>query len=517
MKRILRMLIWQAGLLAPAVYAQNPAACRELTKLEIPGVKLEIAKAEPVAATAGTQAPAQRGPTGYSGPLPAHCRVDGTIDPRIGVDGKPYGIGFAITLPDAWNRRFLFQGGGGLNGVVQAPLGAQAAGSVAALARGFAVVSTDTGHRGAGAFDAAFLKDQQANLDFSYVAIGRVAELAKQIIAKYYGRPAEHSYFAGCSTGGREGMVMSQRYPRYFDGIVSGDPAMRTGFSNLALRWISVAFSQITPKDAAGKFVPGGAFSESDRNLVVSSLLKQCDAKDGLQDGMIFNTQGCDFDPAMLRCGGAKNDSCLSAPQVDALKHAFSGPKDARGSQLYPGFPYDAGIASKGGLPGLLTSVLIPVGPPGPVTRQDVDREAIEAPNPLVDSIFTNLTTFSGHGGKLLFYHGVSDSWFSPLDTLEYYQKMAGDNGGIEKVKEWSRLYLVPGMGHCGGGDATLDSFDFLDAVVHWVEDGKAPDSVVASGRAFPGRTRPLCAYPKYAQYKGQGDPEDAHNFECRD
>jgi len=516
MKKIVLAMMWASRFLFPVAYAQEPDACQDMTKLELPGDKLEILKAESLLASSTSPPTAKVGPPRYSGPLPAYCRIDGVIDSRIGVDGKPYGIGFAIALPDNWNGRFLFQGGGGLNGTIQTPLGAQAAGNSPALARGFAVVSTDTGHKGAGAFSAEFLKDQQANLDFSYIAIGRVAEAAKQIIARYYGRQADHSYYVGCSTGGREGMIMSQRYPMYFDGIVAGDPAMRTGFSNLALRWIAVAFNRITPKDAAGNLSQEGAFSDSDRKLVVDAILKRCDAKDGLADKIIFDARGCDFDPATLRCDGAKSESCLSDLQVDAIKRAFAGPKDSRGFQVYPGFPYDTGIASKGRLPGLLVSVRIPVGPPGKSTDQDVDRESLVAHNPLSDSTFTNLSTFAGRGSKLIFYHGLSDPWFSPLDTLEYYEKMSGENGGLDSVRDWSRLFLVPGMGHCGEGDQALDSFDFLSAVVEWVEKGTPPDFVLASGRAFPDRTRPLCPYPQFAHYKGQGDPERADNFECR-
>ena len=170
--------------------------------------------------------------------------MEGVINQRTGVDGKPYGIGFALALPDQWNGRFLFQGGGGLNGSVALPLGSQAAGEMPALARGFAVVTTDSGHKG-GVFDGSFFRDQQASLDFYYVAIGRVARLAKEMIASYYGRRARSiPYFAGCSTGGREAMIMSQRYPEYFDGIVSGDPAIRTGHSNLALGFMT-AFDRV--------------------------------------------------------------------------------------------------------------------------------------------------------------------------------------------------------------------------------------------------------------------------------
>jgi hypothetical protein len=204
---------------------------------------------------------------------------------------------------------------------------------------------------------------------------------------------------------------------------------------------------------------------------------------------------------------------------VGALKKAFAGPKDSRGTQVYPGFFYDTGISAIVGIPGLLSWGPSPFGPPVTSTEMDVDALAAAAgkdPRAAVtDTPWTNLSTFSGHGGKLIFYHGLSDPWFSALDTLGYYQRMAGENGGLDQVENWSRLFLVPGMGHCSGGKATLDSFDMLTALTDWVEKGTAPDSVVATGKAFPGRSRPLCAYPKHTQYIGQGDPENAANFKC--
>src|SRR5262245_19856430 len=240
----------------------TPARCAALSRLRVPGYALEITKAESIAAGPAAQG---RG-RGRGVDLPDHCRVDGMIDRRTTTDGKSYGIGFAVTLPDNWNGRFLFQGGGGLNGTVGLPLGVQAAGGTPGLVRGFAVVSTDTGHQSTGgAFDGAFMRDQQATLDFEYVAVGRVALLAKQIVEQYYGRPADHSYFAGCSTGGRKAMLMAQRYPTYFDGIVAGAPAMRTGFSGLGDRWVAVTLNQIAPKDAGGKPIPSQIFSESDK------------------------------------------------------------------------------------------------------------------------------------------------------------------------------------------------------------------------------------------------------------
>jgi hypothetical protein len=510
-------------LLVPSVARGQDAfsKCAAMTRFQVSGMALEITKAQSVPAGA---APAQgRGGRGGVTPdLPSYCRVDGMIDRRTGADGKGYGIGFAVALPDNWNGRFLFQGGGGLNGTVALPLGAQAAGKTPGLARGFAVVTTDTGHQSSGgAFDGSFMRDQQASLDFAYVAVGRVAVLTKQIVAQYYGRAVEHSYFAGCSTGGREAMLMTERYPTYFDGVVAGAPAMRTGFSGLGDRWVAIALNQIAPKDAAGKPIPGQAFSASDKKLIVDQLLEVCDAKDGVKDGMILNTGACNFDPvAALTCRGAKTDTCLTPQQTAALKKAFAGPKDSRGNQIYPGFLYDTGItASGGGIPGLLSPGPGPLGPPNLSTEVDVDKEALALardPRAVGDTKWwTNLSTFSAHGGKLLFYHGASDPWFSALDTIDYYEKMSEDNGGLDKVAAWSRFFLVPGMGHCGGGQAT-DTFDMLSAVVDWVERGVAPDSVMATGTAFPGRTRPLCPYPNHPQYSGSGDTEDAKNFVCR-
>jgi feruloyl esterase len=432
--------------------------------------------------------------------------VDGVIDKRIGSDGKLYGIGFAITLPDDWSGRFLQQGGGGLNGSVAFPLGAQAAGSQPALLRGFAVVTTDTGHEGTNGFDASFQGEQQAALDFAYQAVGRVAGLAKQIVAQYYGRAADHSYFAGCSTGGREGMLMVERHPTFFDGVVVGAPAMRTNFSGIGDEWVAVALNQ-APK-----------LSDGDKKTIIDGIVNQCDAADGLEDGLVFNTQ-CKFDPRLLVCKGPKADGCLSSEQAAALEKGFAGPKDSKGRQVYAGFPFDTGIAATQGIPGHLNGGRNPVGPSFAATTMDVDareRAALSGNAMLtMTSEWTQLNTFSSRGGKLLFYHGVSDPWFSANDTIDYYQRLAKDNGGVSQVMNWSRLYLAPGMGHCQGGAATLDSFDLLGAVVNWVEKGTPPDEVVATGRAFPGRSRPLCAYPAHAQYKGSGDIEDAKNFTC--
>src|SRR5438093_12218027 len=269
-----------------AAFAQSNSKCADMAKFKSPGVTLEISRAANIAEG---RAPGARG--GPAGPaLPAHCRIDGMMDRRTGVDGKTYGIRFAIALPDNWTGQYLQQGGGGLNGTVAEPTGAQAAGNQPALVRGFAVATTDTGHQSSGgAFDGSFMQDQSAALDFEYIAIGRVAVLAKQIIETYYGRPPSHSYYVGCSTGGREAMLMAQRYPLYFDGIVAGAPAMRTGHSNLATRTVTVSLNRIAPKGQDGRPIPGGALSDSDRKALIGKLLDVCDARDGAKDGMIFD------------------------------------------------------------------------------------------------------------------------------------------------------------------------------------------------------------------------------------
>jgi hypothetical protein len=231
---------------------------------------------------------------------------------------------------------------------------------------------------------------------------------------------------------------------------------------------------------------------------------------------MISDPIGCDFDPEVVACKNGQGNNCIAPEKIAAIKKAFAGPKNSYGTQVYPGFLYDAGIADGGQVSGLLALGTGGIfGPYPTATEIDVDKEALHASDPLVEPASTNLSTFSASGGKLLFFHGDSDPWFSPLDTLEYYNSLAAANGEADKVAGCSRIFLVPGMGHCGGGPA-LDQFDMLSAVVNWTEKGVAPEAVIATGSAFPGRSRPLCAYPKHAQYTGKGDSNDARNFRCQ-
>jgi hypothetical protein len=488
-----------------AYAARQP--CAALMKFSAPGHHVVVKQAREVPAS-GLDTPQAQ---------PAHCRVDGVIDAYTGRDGKSYGLGFAVALPANWNGRFLFQGGGGLNGAVQPPVGGAYAGERSALARGFAVASTDSGHQGTG-FDASFFQDQQAALNFLYQGVATVTVVAKQMIAQHYGKPSDRSYFVGCSTGGREGMMMSQRFPTYFDGIVAGAPAMRTNFSNLGLRHVTVALNSVAPFNAEGGRDTRAAFSDADRRLIVDGILEACDALDGNKDGLIFAPHHCKFDPGTLVCSEGKQDQCLTSEQANAVHTIMQGPRMPSGRQVYPGYYYDTGIAATKGLPGILAGPIIPEGRPVGATM-DVEEEweeAMDARAMVGDTnAWTNLSSFRGAGGKLILMHGVSDPWFSAQDTVQYYERLASDNAEVP-IEEWSRLFLVPGMGHCAGGERTLDRFDLLEALVKWVENNRAPERVIATGASAPGESRPLCPYPAYAYYTGAGDANDAASYECR-
>lgn len=486
--------------------------CAAMTAAAL-GTDVRITSASHVVASSPRPGDGPEG-EGVQPALPAHCKVEGVINEREGAGGKTYGIRFAIALPDDWSGRFLLQGGGGLNGSVGEPTGPVASDGRPALARGFAVISSDSGHQGA-VFDDSFLADQRAALDFAETSVRTVALLGKKMTEHYYGNPAGHSYMTGCSTGGREGMLASQRYPELFDGIIVGAPAMRSGDSNLAVEYTQVLFNQAAPKDANGRPIMSQVLTDSDRATIINGVLKQCDALDGLEDGMIENVAGCDFQPSELQCASDKQDGCLSAGQVTALEKGFAGPKDNLGRPIYAPMAFDTGIAAKptGYLP---TGMPGPFGPPSTATSINLDARIHAIRNTawqrLTDTNYwTNLNTYLDRGGKMIFYHGVSDFWFSPFATWDYYQRASETNGAA--FTDASRFYMVPGMLHCGGGNA-FDQFDMLGALVDWVEQGRAPAAITAHRSSSPDQSRPLCPYPGYAKYR-DGDPQTASSFVC--
>jgi len=379
-------------------------------------------------------------------------------------------------------------------------------------------------------------------------------------------------------------MVASQRWGDMFDGIVAGDPGYRIPHTAIAEAWDNQQFARAalaigTTNDPNGNPSLPPAASTSDMVLVGQLVLQACDSLDGLQDKMIFNTAACrqTFNPAslsQLECSGAKTSSCLLSEQIAAIQNVFAGPVDSQGNALYSNLSYDVGISDPKWIMWTLgvnpPTAYIPVGYPNPVyvafpypptpannitlgaqlavyllsappnpslnvftASMDDLKDSLNATNSTftqsavsyLEATSTNLDTFMGRGGKIIFYHGESDPVFSMNDTVNYYENLSSKYGTA--TGNFARLFLVPGLNHCSGGSYALDSFDTLTAIVNWLEQGTAPDSIIAgnsfnqtsnplSGSALPpGRTRPLCPYPQFAQYTGTGSIDDAANFKC--
>ncbi len=504
--------------------------------------------------------------------LPDHCQVQGVINKRIGVDGLPYGDGFEVRLPAEWNGRFMFQGGGGTEGAVPPAIGY--AGTLSpTLARGWVVASQNGGHENKDLpFPNQFFLDPQAVVDHAYGSIDVTTQTAKFLIDAYYGRGPERSYFVGCSTGGRQGMVLSQNFPDYFDGIVAGDPVYDLEAIALTENWSVQAIAAITPSPI--KKFPNGApvlhpaFPESDQKLFTSAILAACDRLDGIADGVVDNLPACwaKFDPATfvfpdsgqpLQCTGAKTSACLSPAQISAVKKINQGPRNSLGQAIKApaaaavhdhadntvvGYAYDGGFMAATGIPsrkigtpttppgdfslGLGQMPYVWLSPPNPGAdplQFDFDKDIgnLNKSTPLVTfSASTDLTKFKDRGGKIIWYHGVSDPGPPVHGTIVYYNALMTRYGGPDQTKSFARLFLVPNMGHCRGGPAT-DQFDMLTPLVSWVEQGTAPDQVIASGTRFASppaaRSRPLCPYPQETRYVGPagGDLGAAANYAC--
>lgn len=507
----------------------DPAlACDGLTSLAIPPGMLEdpadvveITLAEPIAA---------------SGALPDHCRIQGRINPRLGVNDTPFAIGFELRMPARWSGRFMFQGGGGNDGSIGNAVGNTSFGGAPALARGFAAVQTDGGHIGGQASSFGF--DPQARIDHAYNAFGKTAATAKAILDLYYGRVPDKSYFVGCSGGGRQGMMFTQRYPDLFDGVVAIAPAMRvaTG-ATTSVAWESQTYRAAAPLNEDGAPILSQAFSNGDLSLVSNAVLAQCDALDGLADGMIHNHQACGFDPASLQCTGDKTDTCLTSTQVGALQKGFAGPVNSAGDKLYYPWTFDAGIAASGwrqwklgtsttATPNSIFSTLMQdalrwefLTPPDPTFDIfsfdfDTDPARMEAFGALYDTgDDVDLAAYRARGGKLMLFNGLSDPIFSAKETADYMDRASALHG-VREAASFMRLFLIPGMTHCGGGPAT-NVLDTLGNMINWVENDRAPQRIVATGPSFPGQSRPLCPHPLYAHYSGAGDPADAANHAC--
>ncbi len=498
-------------------------------------------------------------------PAPAHCLVRGRMHERTGSDGRNYAIGFEMRLPLAWNGRFYHQVNGGVDGVVQPALGALGGGPVTgALHQGFAVISSDAGHSAAQI--PVFGMEPQARVDYGYQAVIKLTPMAKSLIREAYGKGPDRSYIAGCSNGGRHVMVAAARVPDEYDGYLVGAPGYRIPLAALAQMW---GVQQWTPLATPGATIPhpqnpaariadlATAFTPQERQAVADAILQRCDALDGARDGMIFATQACQaaFDPQrdLPGCSGGRTGSCLGADQKRVVMQVHAGATTPAGQRFYSPFPWDAGIAGSNWAQWKyiesLTRTSVSLGtifstPPAPIDLLTTDVGAalgrVHATNDQFRESGMSAVTPPGHenpvnmavprarGARMVIYHGVADAVFSAEDTRQWVERVDRAQGG--RGEDFVRYFPVPGMNHCSGGPGA-DQFDLLGPLVRWVEEGVAPQAIVATARGAgnPGgvnaelpagwsanRQRPLCAYPKVATYIGGGPLESAASFACR-
>lgn len=439
--------------------------------------------------------------------LPAFCRVAATLKPTSDSDIK-----MEIWTPvSGWNGKFLAVGNGGLEGVISyADMGV-------ALARGYAVASTNSGHDGR-FDDASFASGHPERLiDFGYRAVHEMTAKAKAIIAAYYGNAPKRSYWNGCSTGGRQALMEAQRFPADFDGLIAGAPANYLTHLLAQSLWIA----QAVHKDDAS-YIPPNKYA-----LIHNAVLDACDTLDGVKDGVLEDPTRCKFDPKVLECKGPDTPACLTSPQVEATRKIYTAATNPRTKQqifppLEPGS--ELGWAFKAGPQPSSIAIsywryVVFKNPHWDYKTFNFDSDVAlgdRIENANENAINPDLKSFFGHGGKLLQYHGWSDPAISPGNSINYYKSVLDTMGGASKVNESYRLFMVPGMAHCGGGDGP-DQLDPITALEQWVEKSKVPDQIIAS-RVREGkteRTRPLCPYPKVATYKGTGSTDDAANFSC--
>jgi feruloyl esterase len=469
--------------------AKGPDLCGDLKRQALPNAR--ITSASEVESGAFT-------PPGSAKPiasLPSFCRVQVQASPTADSD-----IHSEVWLPlTNWNGKFLAVGSGGWGGSIGYESMADA------LRRGYATSATDDGHTGgSGAFAAGH---REKFIDFAYRAEHEMTVEAKSMIEAFYGRKPRYSYWNGCSGGGREGLLQAYRYPTEFDGVIAGDPAnMRR---NAWALWLAVE----TFKDPAA-YIPREKYA-----MIHRAVLDACDAQDGLKDGLLSNPPDCHPNFKTLQCDGASRGDCLTPRQVQTAQTIISPATTASGKvvfpRLEPGTELAWGRLAGGPEPADLFvdqfRYVVYRNPQWDWRTFDLARDAekANAVNKDVDELEPNLTAFAKHGGKLLLYHGWSDQQVAPGSSVEFYKS-------LKPAPDWARLFMVPGMGHCSGGEGP-DSFDKMAAIEQWVEQGKAPARLVAAHRTAGkvDRTRPLCAYPQVARYKGSGSVDDEASFAC--
>jgi len=491
---------------APSPSVKPAMVCRELRSLT--SLDLSVISATIVAA---------------SDSAPEHCRVSLMAQPEVNIQ---------VNLPTAWNGRLYMFGNGGWAGEPFETAG-RAANRNRGLKAGFVTAATDTGHSAASEPGASFALTRQKLLDFGFRSLHITAETAKMVAKTYYGVGPTKSYYEGCSQGGRQGLTLAQRFPNDFDGIVAGAPALYQTATHLSRAyWMQGMNAHPFPAAKLG--------------LLAKRVYEECDAKDGLKDGLIDDPRRCDFKPArdLPHCAeGTDQADCFTAAQIKSLERIY-GDVMSQGKRFFPGWPVGAEVEGPNGQsgwigqeingangPGAWTSYgynflrfVTPAGKAGNIdsdparafSQFDIDKfpAQVEELHQIIDANDTDLSAFRRHGGKLLMYFGWSDPQLNPRMGVEYYEQVLEKMGA--STEDFFRLFMVPGMFHCGGGVGT-SVFDAATPLVKWVEASKAPERIEAS-RVVAGkvvRTRPLCAYPETAKYKGSGSIDDAANFTC--
>jgi len=507
--------------------------CEQLAQLALPNTK--ITSAQPIAA--GAFAPPASMARWIAGDpsmfkrLPAFCRVMAEAKPSADSDIK-----IEVWMPaSGWNGKFRGQGNGGFAGEIDyRTLGL-------AVVQGYASAATDTGHAADGTDAGWALGHPEKIVDFAYRAIHEMTMVGKAMVKAFYGDGPQHSYFANCSNGGRQALMEAQRYPEDYDGILAGAPA------NYWTHLLSSALwdAQATTLDPAS-YIPASKVP-----TIARAVNAACDAKDGVADGVLNDPRQCRFDPASLLCKAADSDACLTQPQVTTLKKLYQGAHDSKGREIFPGF-MPGGEEGPGGWALWITGPrpgkgLLFAFDDGFFSDMVYDKadwdykkanldEAVAAADKKFASVLnateTNLKPFASRGGKLIIYHGWNDAAISPLNSINYYESVESKMGK-QDADSFLRLFMVPGMQHCGGGPGP-DVFgqmgfsaqndpqhNLYTALEQWVEKGSAPSTVIATKQTDGGgasavrMTRPLCAYPEVAKYKGSGDTNDAANFAC--
>jgi len=496
--------------LALSFAGSTPAAaraCEDLAKLSLPHTKITLAR---VVGKGEFAAP----PVTFAGPgtgalykdLPSFCRVLATLRPTPDSDIK-----VEVWLPtQGWNGRLEGVGNGAFMSTIFYWNLAEA------VSQGYAVAVTNTGHEGnSGEF--AFGHPEKL-IDWGYRSVHEMTVTAKAIIAARYGNPAQYAYWNACSTGGREGLMEAENYPDDFDGLAIGDAANPMTRNQASTLYSTLAVN----KDPAGFISPAKWLAYR------KAVMDKCDAADGVQDGLLSNPLACRFDPQEMACKQGDRDECLTAPQIAALNTVLAGMRNPRtGEQLHPGWPVGANpnltmvVGHEPEQVAIDTFRAVFQNPSWDYHTMDFDKDIAlsdQLGNRLMNAADeSRLKALFARGGKIFMYHGWSDPNISPLLAIKYYSSAVETNGGTAKTYDSIRLFMVPGMGHCGGGDGP-NVFDKMAVITQWVEAGKAPAQIMASHVNAQGqvdRTRPLCPYPQVAQYQGSASTDVAENFTC--